>query len=58
MSLTSYLNSAQSSIRQFIHASATELALAGTSGRNGKAMASFLGIYRVSISQTRRAGRA
>lgn len=43
MSLTSHLTSSRSPVRQFVYASAPELAIAGTSGSDGKAMASFFG---------------
>ncbi|MHA7306520.1 hypothetical protein ACX80E_14970 [Arthrobacter sp. TMN-49] len=53
MSLTSHLDNKQSPVRQFIYASAPELALAGTSGREGKAMAEFFGFGELTALETR-----
>lgn len=43
MSLTSHLNDPDSTVRQFVYKSAPDLAIAGTRGTQGKAMASRFG---------------
>lgn len=52
MTLTSHLSDKQSPVRQFIHACAPELALAGTAGRDGKAMAEFFGFDELTSLET------
>lgn len=52
MSLTRQLENRQSPVRQFIYESAPELALAGTPGRGGKAMASFFGFDELTSLET------
>lgn len=53
MSLTSHLGNKQSPALQFIYASAPELALAGTPGRDGKAMAQYFGFDELKALETR-----
>ncbi|WP_173921721.1 hypothetical protein [Agromyces sp. Marseille-P2726] len=53
MSLTSHLKDAESPVRQFIHESAPELALAGTRGADGKAAASRLGFDELTALETK-----
>lgn len=52
MSLTSHLSDKQSPIRHFIYASAPELAIAGTPGGDGKAMASSFGFDQLTALET------
>ncbi|MBP2412043.1 hypothetical protein JOF48_000842 [Arthrobacter stackebrandtii] len=53
MTLTSHLSDKQSAVRQFIQACAPELALAGTAGRDGKAMAEFFGFDELTAREAR-----
>lgn len=52
MSLTSHLRSKESLIRQFVYESAPQLALAGTRGRQGQAMASSFGLDELTALET------
>jgi hypothetical protein len=54
MSLTSHLASPESPVRQFIHGSAPRLALAGTRGSEGRAIASSLGFDGLTALATQR----
>jgi len=54
MSLTSHLKSAESLVRRFIYASAPQLALAGTRGAEGKALASSFGFDDLTALATQR----